>query len=287
MTAYEGPNAEQIRFWNEVSGPQWVELDDILSAQLRPLGLRALERLDVRPGERILDIGCGGGDTTAEIARRVGASGRAVGVDISEPLAAHARKATAGLPHVEIRVADAQTTELESESFDALFSRFGVMFFADPEAAFANLRRALRPGGRLTFICWRALIENPWAMLPAMAAAQHVPITRPEPHAPGPFAFADGDRVQGILERAGFVHVQRKPVDESMVVARGQALDGAVELLLRIGPASRALREANAGPDVVDAVRASVREAIARYETSDGVAMPAACWLVTAQRGDG
>lgn len=287
MVAYEGPNAEQIRYWNEVMGPQWAELDDIMSAQLRPLGLRVLDRLDVRSGERVLDIGCGGGDTTAEIARRIGSNGRVVGVDISEPLAVRARQATEEFSHAEIRVADAQTADLEVESFDAVFSRFGIMFFADPEAAFANLRRALRPGGRLAFICWRAPTENLWAILPAMAAAQHVPINRPDPHAPGPFAFADSDRARGILERAGFVDVQHEPVDESMNIAGGTPLDGAVSLLLRIGPAGAALRDANVGPEIFNAVRASVREAVAPYETAAGVCIPSACWLVTAQRGDG
>jgi len=263
MVVYAGPNAEQIRYWNEIAGPQWAAVDSALSAQLRPLGLRVLERLDVRPGERVLDIGCGGGETTAEIARRVGPSGRVVGVDISEPLAARARRASQDLAHVEIRVADAQIAPFEADAFDALYSRFGIMFFADPEAAFANLRQALRPGGRMAFICWRAFAENPWQTLPAMAAAKHLQLKRPAPNAPGPFAFADADRVREILERGGFVQVNHEAVDESLYVAGGESLDGAVSLLLRVGPVSAALREANAGPELVDAVRASVREAIA------------------------
>lgn len=286
MIAYEGPNAEQIRYWNEVMGPQWAAVDDILSAQIRPLGLRALERLEVRPGERMLDIGCGGGETTAEIARRVGSSGRVVGVDISEPLAERARRATSEMTHVEIRVTDAQTAAFDAESFDGLFSRFGIMFFADPETAFSNLRRALRPGGRIAFVCWRSLAENIWMTLPAMAAANHLPVKRPEPNVPGPFAFADSARVRGILERAGFVQINHETVDESLHVAGGEPLDGAVSLLMRLGPAGAALRDAKAGPELVDAVRASIREAIASFETPTGVRMPSACWLVTAQRGD-
>lgn len=286
MLAYEGPNAEQIRYWNEVMGPQWAVVDDVLSAQIRPLGLRALERLQVRPGERILDVGCGGGETTAEIARRVGPNGRAVGIDISEPLAERARRATADLAHAEIRVVDAQTAAFDAESFDGLFSRFGVMFFADPEAAFSNLRRALRPGGRIAFVCWRALAENPWMTLPAMAVANHLPVKRPEPNAPGPFAFADCARVRGILEGAGFVEVKHETLDESMNIAGGVPLEGAVSLLMRLGPAGAALREVNAGPELVETIRASIREAITPFETPSGVCIPSATWIVTAQRGD-
>jgi SAM-dependent methyltransferase len=286
VIAYEGPNAEQIRYWNEVMGPQWAALDGIMSALIRPLGLRALERLDVRPGERVLDIGCGGGETTAEIAHRVGPDGRVVGVDISEPLAARARDATAGLPYVEIRVADAQMAAFEPESFDGLFSRFGVMFFADPEAAFSNLRRALRPGGRIAFVCWSAFAENLWMALPAMAVAKHVPVKRSEPNVPGPFAFADCIRLRAILERAGFVQVNHEAVDERLSVTADESLDGAVSLLMRLGPSGAALRDANAGPELVDAVRASIRDAIAPFETPDGVFIPSASWLVTAQRGD-
>lgn len=284
MIAYEGPNAEQIRYWNDVMGPQWAAVDDILSAQIRPLGLAAMNRLDPRPGERIIDVGCGCGETTAEIARRVGSNGRVLGIDISEPLGAKARKVTAELPHVEIRITDAQTSPLESEAFDALFSRFGVMFFADPVAAFANLRNALRVGGRLSFVCWRAISENFWMTIPAMAVMQHIPVKRPDPDAPGPFAFADIDKLHKILESAGLHNVQHEAVSESLFVAGGEPLDGAVELLMRIGPTGAALRDANPGPDVVHAIRASVREAIAPYETPQGVRMPSAAWVVSAQR---
>lgn len=284
MIAYSGPNAEQIRYWNDIMGPQWAAVDDILSAQIRPLGLAALKRLDPQSGERVIDIGCGCGETTAEIARRVGLGGRVVGVDISEPLGVKARKVTAEFPNVEIRIADAQTSALESEAFDALFSRFGVMFFADPVAAFANLRSSLRVGGRISFVCWREISENLWMTIPAMAVMQHIPVKRPDPNAPGPFAFADIDRLHKILESAGFQNVQHEALSESLFVAGGEPLDGAVELLMRIGPTGAALREANPGADVVTAIRASIREAISPFETPEGVRMPSAAWVVTAQR---
>jgi SAM-dependent methyltransferase len=286
VIAYEGPNAEQIRYWNDVVGPEWVALESVLSAQLRPLGLRALERLGVRPGERVLDIGCGGGETTAEIARRVGPSGRVLGVDISEPLGVVARRHTAEFSHADIRIADAQTTEFEPESFNAMFSRFGIMFFSDPDAAFSNLRRALRPDGRMTFICWRDLSENPWMALPAMATAQHLPLKRPEPNAPGPFAFANVDRVRGILERTGFVQIQHEPLDEPVCLAEGQSLDAAITFVMRLGPSGAALRENPVEPVVVEAIRSSIREALAPFSSPRGVVMPSGTWIVSAQRGD-
>lgn len=284
MVAYEGPNVDQIRYWNEVMGLQWAALDVALSAQLRPLGLKALERLDVRLGERVLDIGCGGGETTADIARRVGPTGRVVGIDISELLAARARVAIADLPHAEIRVEDAQIASLEPEAYDALFSRFGVMFFSDPQAAFANMKRALRPGGRLTFICWRAFVDNPWSCVPAMAVAELVPIKRPEPHVPGPFALADEKRVRGILENAGFVQVKHEALDEVLCVGGGEPINGTVAMLLRLGPAGGALRDANADPELMEAARAAIKKAILPYDSPQGVLLPSASWIVTAQR---
>lgn len=284
MIAYEGPNAEQIRYWNEIVGPQWAALEGKLAAQLRPLGLRALARLDVRPGERVLDVGCGGGETTGELARRVGSGGRVVGVDISEPLVAIAKRMTSEFGHAEIRTADAQTATFEPGSFDALFSRFGVMFFAEPEAAFSNLFRALRPGGRMTFICWRDLSENPWMALPAMATAQHLPLKRPEPNAPGPFAFADAERVRGILERTGFGTITHEKLDEPVCLAEGESLDEAISFTMRLGPSGAALRENPVEPAVVEAIKASIREVLTPFETPRGVIMPSATWIVSAQR---
>jgi len=285
MIAYEGPNAEQIRYWNEIGGPQWVALHETISAQIRPIGLRTIEHARIQPGERVLDVGCGIGETTLEIARRVGPRGRALGIDVSEPMLAYARENSDNLAHLSFEAVDAQTARLEADSFDVLFSRFGIMFFADPEAAFTNLAHALRPGARLAFVCWRAIQENQWMLIPAMAAGKHLPMKRPEPNAPGPFAYADRDRVRGFLERAGFVNVIHEPVDEPLSVAGGAALDPSVDFLLKIGPAAAALREAKPSPELAAAVRASIREAIAPFERPDGVHMPSAAWIVTAERG--
>jgi SAM-dependent methyltransferase len=279
-----GPNAAQIHYWNELAGPKWVALHDVVSAQIRPLGLLAMGRLAAAEGERVLDVGCGLGETTLELGRRVGDRGAVLGVDVSTPMLARAHELSraSGLANVAFEHADAQTATLAVAAFDAVFSRFGVMFFADPVAAFSNIRRALRPGGRLAFVCWRSLQENPWMLVPAMAAAQHLPMEPPDPRAPGPFAFADAARVREMLERAGFARVEHEAVDRTLAVAAGLPLDRTVDFLLQMGPTASALRATPPSPELLQRVAAAVREAIAPYEGPEGVRMPGAVWIVTA-----
>lgn len=276
-----GPNAEQIRYWNEISGPKWVAVQDLVDAQIAPLGELALLRAAPRPGEHVLDVGCGCGATTLALARAVGPTGRVVGVDISAPMLARARARldAEGLRHVELVHADAQTAALDAGGFDLVFSRFGVMFFADPPAAFENLRRALRADGRLVFVCWREIGQNPWMRVPAMAVAEHVALPAPVPGAPGPFAFGDDARVREILQRAGFAEPAFESAPASLVVGRGD-LESATEMALSLGPGAAALREANAGAALLDAVRASVREALRPYASELGVRLPATAWIV-------
>ncbi len=278
-----GPNAEQIRYWNE-RGAQWVALADQLDALIGPLGRRAMDRAGIAPGQRVLDIGCGCGDTTGALAERVGPSGRVVGVDISAVMLERARTRAAALAQATFELRDAQSHRFPVATFDLLFSRFGVMFFADPTAAFANLRAALRPDGRLTFVCWQALADNPWMLVPLAAAAPHVTLPPPPaPGAPGPFSFADAERVRGILSNAGFVDVGLEAVRETLIVGGGGLDDAVAFALSGVGPLAAAVREAGAG--VVPTVTAAVREALTPYATADGVRMPAAAWIVRAQRG--
>ena len=161
-------NAAQIDYWNTLAGLVWVRFQAQLDRQIEPLGLAAMAALAPAPGETILDIGCGCGQTTVGLAAQLAPGGAVVGVDISEPMlevARHRPKPGGGAP-VTFRRADAQVDDLGREAFDAAFSRFGVMFFADPAAAFANIRAALKPGGRLAFVCWRQMTENPWMAAP-------------------------------------------------------------------------------------------------------------------------
>jgi len=205
------PNAEQRHYWNETAGPKWVAFQAQIDDHIRPFGHRAIDRAAPREGEHLLDVGCGCGETTLDLGRRVGANGSATGVDISAVMLRRAqqRAEETGLRNVRFVEADAQTHAFPPGSFDALYSRFGVMFFADPPAAFANLRRALRPGGRLAFVCWQAVQKNPWMFVPMAAAMQHIALPLPAgADAPGPFAFADRDRVARILAQTGFVDVE-------------------------------------------------------------------------------
>jgi SAM-dependent methyltransferase len=281
-----GPNAEQITYWNDTAGPKWVALEDMLDGQIRDLGEATMDRVEIGRGERTLDVGCGTGQTSLELARRVGPMGRVLGVDVSAPMLARARERARAVAtdNVAFLGADAQTHDFEPAAADVCFSRFGVMFFADPVAAFSNLHAALRPGGRLGFVCWQSLPDNPWMFVPAMAAAQHVTLPIPtSPDAPGPFAFADAGRVRGILERAGFAGVTVADHRATLTVGGAGGLDQAVDFMLQMGPSGAALRQAD--PALRGKVAAAVHAAIAPYHTADGVRMAAAAWIVTARRG--
>jgi SAM-dependent methyltransferase len=274
----EAPNATQVEYWNEAAGPTWADLQAPLDRQLAPLGRAGMTALAPRAGDRILDIGCGSGETSLELADAVAPGGKVTGVDISRPLLEVARRRAGSRPDVAFVEADAQTYAFAPDSFDAAFSRFGVMFFADPAAAFRNIGKALTPGGRIAFVCWRSPPENPIMVLPMMAAAPLLPpAPPPEPGAPGPFAFADPDHVRGILARAGFIDVQLAPHNEKV---GGGDLDTVVDLALKVGPLGRMLRE---NPDQEDAVVVAVRDALAAHDGPGGVKLEAATWIVTAR----
>lgn len=275
----ETPNADQIAYWNDAGGSVWVEMQAQLDRMTAPFSRQAVEALAPAAGERLLDIGCGSGGSTLELARRVGAGGQVLGLDISIPMLglAKRRAAEAGLDNVRFVEADAQTTALEPHGHDGLFSRFGVMFFDDPVVAFTNLHGALRPGGRLAFVCWRTLAENGWATVSLTAALRHLPAPPPPvPGAPGAFAFADPDRIRDILGRAGFSGIAVTAFDTKAGVGD---LDQTLALVLRSGPVGALLREHE---DKREVVAAAVREALAPHQTAEGVLLDAATWIVTA-----
>jgi SAM-dependent methyltransferase len=282
----EGPNAEQITYWNDTAGPKWVACGEQLDAQIGPLGETAMDRVGIRTGDRVLDVGCGTGQTSVELARRVGPAARVTAIDVSRPMLARARVRAeeAGVHNVDFLEADAQRHRFPSGCVDVCFSRFGVMFFAAPDVAFANLRGALRAGGRLGFVCWQQLPDNPWMLVPLMAAAPHLTLPPPPaPDAPGPFAFADRDRVRGILDHAGFTDVAFEDHRTTLTVGGGGSLDQAVDFLLQgVGPTSAALRQAD--PALRATVSAAVHDALRPYHTPYGLRMASAAWLVTARR---
>ena len=273
-------NAEQIDYWNSAAGDTWARFQAQLDRQIAPLGAEALRQLAVRAGERVIDIGCGCGETSLDLAARVGAQGRVVGIDISTPMLEVAQRRLAAEPGlaVEFRQADAQCDDLGRAGFDAAFSRFGVMFFTDPVAAFANIRTAMRPGGRLAFVCWRPLGDNDWMREPLDAAAPYLPPAAPsDPAAPGPFAFADAVRVRSILTDAGFVSVTIDPFDARI---GGGDIAESLQLALRIGPLGYQMRE---NPQLMPSVAGAVRAVLERYAPPRGVMMPAGVWIVRAR----
>jgi len=275
-------NADQIAYWNGPGGQHWTErqqVQDILLAQISDI---LIDRAKPRVGERIVDVGCGCGATTVAFAQKVGPTGHVLGIDISAPMLARARQIAPAEMPVDFVLADATVYPFDPASFDLTVSRFGVMFFAEPAVSFANVRRALRPSGRLSFACWREPRDNPWLMLPLQAVYKHAPkLPQLGPEDPGPFAFASEQRVRRILSEAGFSGIEMERCDLSLDVATGRGLDAAVETALEIGPASRALE--GQPPDVRAAATNSIREALTPFAKGQAVLMPASLWIVAAR----
>ena len=281
MTTNSTDNAEQIAYWNSVAARRWLDLDAKQDVVFAPITDALFARARFVAGERVLDVGCGGGGTTIDIAGRVGPTGRAVGLDVSQPMLDVARRrASSSLP-IEFILGDAAAHVLAPASFDALVSRFGVMFFADPVDAFANLRGALRRGGRTVFACWRAAKFNAWQMTPLRAALRCVP-RLPElgPEDPGPFSFADETRVRRVLDRAGFAEVELTAIDLEIDIAAGQGFESAVATAQSIGAASRAM-EGRPEPERAAAVE-EIRTALAPHQRGSSVPLGAAIWIVEA-----
>lgn len=282
LQAAHDRNADQIAYWNGSNGQRWTDRQAEQDVLLAPVSSALIDRAATRPGHRIIDVGCGCGSTSITFAERVAPNGFVLGVDISAPMLSRARqRAPKGLP-VDFVQADATVYPFDPESFDLVVSRFGVMFFAEPAISFTNLRRALRPSGRVAFACWREPSENPWMMAPLQAVYQHVPKLPPVgPEDPGPFAFASEERVRHILGAAGYQDVAMEPIALSLDIAIGRGLDAAVQGALQIGPSSRALD--GHPPEVRAAAAESVRELLKPFLRGDSVRLPGSIWIVTAR----
>lgn len=279
MSDTKSANADQIAYWNGQTGRKWAEDADKLDRMMKSATAAILAAAAPKPGESVLDIGCGTGATALALADAVGPTGRVLGVDVSGPMLAVAKDRAEGRANLSFRQADAATDSFEPGDADLIFSKFGVMFFVDPEAAFANIRRAAKPGGRLAFVCWRAMAENPFATVPIGAALRHLPPqTPPDPYAPGPFALFDPVRTHAMLERAGFAAPKMAEFDSEMVVGR-TAASAAKEAVL-VGMASRLLMEA--APELREKVITDLTGLYEERMTPEGVTFPIHCWVVTA-----
>ncbi len=277
-------HSEQIEFWNGIGGERWVKEYKRTDKMLEPVTSLLLTRANLREGNIVVDVGCGGGSTTKVFRERVGDAGKLIGIDVSAPLLQLARERLSHYPDVELIHADASTYYFSEAIADLVVSRFGVMFFGEPVSAFANLRTVLAREGHLLFACWRSFEENLWAKIPLDAVSDLIPPSAPsDPDEPGPFAFASRERISRILTEAGFLSIEITPVDTGFSYSPNNSLEDAVQGAVLIGPTSRALREQ---PDsVIDTAKISIYEALAAYQTERGVILPGAIWLVEASNG--
>jgi SAM-dependent methyltransferase len=272
----------QIAYWNSVGGDRWVAAAERTDRMLEPILQALLDRANMQPGMAVLDIGCGCGATVIEFAKRVGESGRVLGVDVSQRMLARAKTLLSGYPQAELLEADAGAHPFEP-SFDLAISRFGVMFFADPVAAFINIRKAIKPGGRLLFATWRAVQDNEWTRVSLDAAlSAGVPAEPPAwPEAPGPFSLADPERIRRILAAAGFGEPEISEASFMLDVAAGGGLEAAVQQAMTIGSAAALLRKQPG--NLIAAARAAIEKALRPYERGGAVALSSAIWLVEAR----
>ncbi len=268
-------NEEQFALWNGTAGAAWVDAQQLVDEMFRPF--ESLLVREAAGSQRVLDVGCGTGSTTLAIARSLESKGSCLGVDISAPMIARARERAGASRNVEFAVADAGVHSFPPNQLDLIVSRFGVMFFADPVAAFSNLRSGTVAGARLRAIAWRSPAENPFMTAAERAAAPFLPALPPrKPNAPGQFAFADGERVRGLLESAGWKSVDVQKLDVTCALP-------SVDLtayLMRMGPVGQALR------DVDEAMRervwSAVRPAFEPFMHGAEVRYTAACWMLNA-----
>jgi len=266
----------QEAMWNGRGGDAWVETQDVMDRVLGPIGDALVEAVAVLAPRRVLDVGCGSGQTTVAVARRC-RDAEVVGIDISEPMVVAAR-ARAEREAIDVRVvrADVQHHELPAASVDVVMSRFGVMFFDDPVRAFENLRVAASGGGALRVVTWRGIDENPFMSAAPRAAAPLLAMPAIDPHAPGPFGLSDPENVRSILERSGWQAIDLAPLDVECSMHESDL----VRYFTKVGAVGRVF--ADLAPDVQDQVVAVVRPAFDPFVDGDEVRFTAACWLVSA-----
>jgi ubiquinone/menaquinone biosynthesis C-methylase UbiE len=272
-------NQAQKEFWNGPGGDVWVSGQETLDSAMRPVTKILLEAAAVQAGDRVTDIGCGTGETSLEVAK---SAESVLGVDVSGPMLAHAvsRAGAQGLSNVQFEQRDAQTGDLQADATLAL-SRFGVMFFEDPVAAFANIRNQMAADGRLCFACWKSPRENEWVSLPMSIVRKHIQDdTPPDPLAPGPFAFADDKRITSILEQSGWKDIAVTPTGFDM--AWGESPEDAAIGLIDRGPLRRIfVGDPNISEETKQAIIKGIQEALPPAE--GGIFLKGAIWIVTAK----
>ncbi len=276
---------EYVDFWNDVLVPKFVRWKHVLVDGLSHHSAAIFPQLAVPEGGRVVDVGCGFGDTAIELAKRVGPAGYVLGIDCCDGFLDYGRRdaAAAGIGNVELVEADVQTYPFEGD-FDLCFSRFGTQFFENPVAALRNMRRSLRPGGEMVMIVWRTIDDNPWLGVPKAVVREFLPPPGEDARTcgPGPFSMADPETVTRQLEIAGFRDIGFERVDAPVLV--GSSPDDAVAFQMALGPAGEVVREAGELAERQrPEIEAALKTELARYETGEGVVMASSSWKVSAR----
>ncbi|MEP3677161.1 methyltransferase domain-containing protein [Sulfitobacter sp.] len=275
-------NDDQRRFWSDTVGQIWIDQSAATDALFAPILNGLIERAELAAGHSVLDIGCGAGASTFAVADMIGATGHVTGIDISDVLLGAAQERAAGYTNVGLLMADAQDNHFVPDSADVIISRFGVMFFSDTAAAFANIASALRKDGRIYFATWGAVGQNPFFTLPAQVArAQLGEMPKPDPDGPGPFALRDPEFIKTILDQAG-LEGEVETVDITLPFD-GDAISLA-ENMCFIGPAQTALAHFEADDTTRGQLKAALAEALSQYATADGLGIPAQINYITARK---
>ena len=280
----EDKNAKQKDFWSGKGGDYWVEKQSEMDIMLNPLGEKALAKLDLQSNSKVLDIGCGCGATTLEIAQIV-SDGAVTGLDISVPMLDKAKSEAKiqGIANVDFKVVDVQVEQLAYEEYDSVYSRFGVMFFDDPFEAFKNIFSSVKAGGELSFVCWQDPSLNPWQSLSLQVIRGYLDMPSPPPRSPGPFAFHEKDYVKEILEKSGFSNISFDDNQEDITMFAGKSLEEASEDYLAINPVVTEMLK-DSTDDLKSEIVESLKEAFSEFHRGDGLVFPSATWVVYADK---
>ena len=278
-------NKNQKDFWSGKGGDIWVERQNVMDIMLSPLGEAALNKLNFNEEENVLDIGCGCGHTTLNIAKRIEPLGNVTGLDISEPMLERAKESAVemSITNTSFKCVDVQTEDLGDQIYSAAFSRFGVMFFEDSIAAFKNINRSLISGGCLSFVCWQSPAVNPWQSLFIQEIKKFLELPSPPPRSPGPFAFMESEYVFSILEESKFQDINIEGHEAEVNMFSGRSLSDSVKDYISINPVVTEMLRDSSEDQTTEIVNSAI-EAFSPYYSEKGLIFPSATWLVTAKK---
>ncbi|MEK9902402.1 MAG: methyltransferase domain-containing protein [Gammaproteobacteria bacterium] len=280
----EDKNVKQKEFWSGAGGDVWVDKQREMDIMLNPLGKNAINKIDFSDKLTILDIGCGCGDTSIDIAKKV-PKGKVLGLDISEPMLDRARNSAneLSLKNIDFEVKDVQTDSMPSEYFDVAYSRFGVMFFEDSYAAFKNIYASIKQGGQLAFVCWQNPALNPWQSLSIGVIKEFLEIPSPPPKSPGPFAFEDKNYLIDILQTSNFRNIEIIDNKEDITMFSGKTLKEACEDYLTINPVVTEMLK-NSNETLKEEILNALVDKFSAFDKGDGLLFPSATWIVSASK---